>query len=525
MGAPKRVLEGAFALSLFAVLVALLAWNLDALPGLHGDEAWFGLRAIDILEGRSSSPYGMNAYTGAAYPYVVAGWFHVFGVSVLSLRAVGVLLDVVALGLLVGAAAVVGRGRGYAALLVFVLGSLLVTCQSRVAWDVTALAPVLMASAVFVSVMWLRAGAAALARAAMGAGVLLFATAIGVYNHVIFLAFVAALLGGAGLVALRGGDASPRRASTQLLVVVATATVNAALLTLLKLLLYREGGAAPFAVPIAAAVLALEAAVVGRAVSSPRILAALEAGLARRRALARLLLLILLAIGLVLFVVCHGVAFALTVANGVLVKRLFSTTMPAPLVALSIAAAAFVLALYARGLFLALREKVALGDDHYLLLVLPFCLAAALPVLVMSNASRFYVLPNLALLLGAWASWRLLPERASRIAVALFAAGVVPLQLHVAGILGDRDHYAKVTPIEFQLGTKDESSTHFLSTRATFLRLREDGAAPVTKDAFFMKLPLDFYAAASPASAPPTRTAVVNFDFGVPGGISYELEE
>src|SRR5580704_12381894 len=64
---------------------AILFPYLGSVPGLHGDEAWTGLRAFEILHGLRPL-LGMNEYTGPFHQYLVAGIFQMVGISVTSLR-------------------------------------------------------------------------------------------------------------------------------------------------------------------------------------------------------------------------------------------------------------------------------------------------------------------------------------------------------------------------------------------------------------------------------------------------------
>jgi len=43
-------------------------YKLDVLPGLHGDEAWFGLKADEFNRQGIAHLYGMNTYTGILQP-------------------------------------------------------------------------------------------------------------------------------------------------------------------------------------------------------------------------------------------------------------------------------------------------------------------------------------------------------------------------------------------------------------------------------------------------------------------------
>jgi hypothetical protein len=517
----KRVVALLALVLVFAAYAVLLGVNLDSLPGLHSDEAWFGLQARAILDGKASTIHGMNAHTGAIYPYVVAASFRAFGVSVLALRAVGVALNVVALALLVATAAIAGRGRGLVVVVLLALGSMLFTSEARIAWEVTALNPLLGALILFASALWMRSDAAtSRARATLGSFALLLTLATGVYSHFIFLAFATALFVATALTALR----RPTPALVQLVVAHTFSMIDVVVLTVIKVHLFHTGAATPYAAWVALAFIAVEALIVGWLVSSNRVLTTIEALFVRHAARARSVAWALVAIGGAMFVVCHGIAFFDTFANGPIMKRLYSVALPTPFVVVSFVFAASTLALYARACYLAVRRRLAVDDLHYFFLVAPVCVMAALPIHVMSTAIRYYVLPNVALVMGTWVAWLFLPKGAARVAGLAFAAYALVLDIQLFRVVCDRDHYASVTYLTFPFGTRDEESAHFLSLRAAVVHLRAEHATSFeTNEPFFIRRPLDFYATIIPPLPGSQRVGVVNYDSHARGGFAYEL--
>jgi 4-amino-4-deoxy-L-arabinose transferase-like glycosyltransferase len=84
---------------LVSLLIAgfLLLFSLNSIPGLHGDEAWVGTQAYDIIHGGRPA-LGMNGYTGPAHEYLAAFFLYLFGAHVWSLRLFGVLSSLAAVG-------------------------------------------------------------------------------------------------------------------------------------------------------------------------------------------------------------------------------------------------------------------------------------------------------------------------------------------------------------------------------------------------------------------------------------------
>lgn len=67
---------------------------LGSIPGLHGDEAWAGLRALEIIDGMRPLS-GLCFYTGPGLHYILAAAFSIFGISVFTLRAVVSLINTI----------------------------------------------------------------------------------------------------------------------------------------------------------------------------------------------------------------------------------------------------------------------------------------------------------------------------------------------------------------------------------------------------------------------------------------------
>src|SRR5215472_3045281 len=103
------VLNQAPTLAILSLLFATCFFRIASFPGLHGDEAWSGLRALEIAQSGVSSVHGMTWYSGALFPSLVAAAFSLFGPSIFTLRLVGALLNWVAL--VIAAAAFWNRGR------------------------------------------------------------------------------------------------------------------------------------------------------------------------------------------------------------------------------------------------------------------------------------------------------------------------------------------------------------------------------------------------------------------------------
>jgi 4-amino-4-deoxy-L-arabinose transferase-like glycosyltransferase len=81
---------------IFALGIFMRIYHVDSIPpGLHGDEAWSGIEAVEILEGRPYTPYSPNVYGQTTlYFYFVAFLFKLLGVTPVAIRLVSVVFGI-----------------------------------------------------------------------------------------------------------------------------------------------------------------------------------------------------------------------------------------------------------------------------------------------------------------------------------------------------------------------------------------------------------------------------------------------
>jgi 4-amino-4-deoxy-L-arabinose transferase-like glycosyltransferase len=167
-----------------AIALAMLLPCLGSVVGLHGDEAWAGLRAAEILHGLRPL-LGMNEYTGPFHQYLIAAVFSMTGFSVGALRLTTAIcfLMIIPIYFRVARFFFDEWTAGIAVLI-------LVTCPFFVAYGRTAvgefaLGPLFALGAIGLLVETSRGRAAC-----FFAGVLL---GLGCWNHLIFFAWVISL--------------------------------------------------------------------------------------------------------------------------------------------------------------------------------------------------------------------------------------------------------------------------------------------------------------------------------------------
>jgi hypothetical protein len=225
------------------------------------------------------------------------------------------------------------------------------------------------------------------------------------------------------------------------------------------------------------------------------------------------------------FVSRHLVALVQAMSNDALVKRLYSVSMQPPLMALSYIYVVALLATYAAILTRVTRNVLDVGPSEFFLLLLPVSVATALPLFVLSNSIRHYILVAMMLLVGIWVSCVRLGTLARwGVTLSLAAYGVL-LNAFVWSILDSPRHYSSVVPLRFRFGHAVETSAHFLALDDTFGRMVTDGVEAVhTSEPFFIQKPLEFYRLSSHGLPVPGRVATIDYDYRSPGGIAYSLD-
>jgi 4-amino-4-deoxy-L-arabinose transferase-like glycosyltransferase len=164
------------------VAVVQLTPFLDTVPGLHGDEAWSGLRARAILDGQISA-YGLTVYTGPVHQILLLPLLETLGYRVWVLRSLTVITSLLSIWLFF---LVVRRlfGAPLAGIAALVLASMpWFALYGRGATEHFALNPVLALAATWCLLAAMDAGARKRDALAGTGGVLL---ALGTWNHLIF---------------------------------------------------------------------------------------------------------------------------------------------------------------------------------------------------------------------------------------------------------------------------------------------------------------------------------------------------
>ncbi|MEY4581429.1 MAG: hypothetical protein RL701_6132 [Pseudomonadota bacterium] len=201
----------ALVIALALYLLLAITFRIGTFPALHGDEAYFGLTALDMLQHGLQSPHASNTYTGPLEAAWVALIFAVSQPSVAALRSSALLANGSAWLLWAWLRFRRGGPRAALPILLLIAASPLLLFMARLAWEVSALQGILLAG--------LLGAVASRERSVQPSrwtsACYLCAAWLGVSSHFIFLTVLMALFLGA--VAAVRADTSDREAPTVLL--------------------------------------------------------------------------------------------------------------------------------------------------------------------------------------------------------------------------------------------------------------------------------------------------------------------
>lgn len=192
----KQLFRSATFIVLLAGIYFLCWWlyRLDVLPGLHGDEAWFGLKAHQYNSTGIDRWYGMNTYSGILESLVSSWFFRLAGIGVSQLRLAGPVFNLLGVVIMCMALRVCGGRKTVLLFLLIFSQSALFLISPRVAWEVNTF------TLFFIAAAWMaitRITATPTAFLPIWIVVFFVASLLGSYNHIIFSCISAAALGAA----------------------------------------------------------------------------------------------------------------------------------------------------------------------------------------------------------------------------------------------------------------------------------------------------------------------------------------
>lgn len=488
MSFSAKALSRAGALALLAVLAIELFFHLAVFPGLHGDEAWMGLRALDFASGKPFSLHGMNNYTAAFFSEVVAGSFSLLQPGVFALRLPGAVFNFLAMAVLTAAL----WKRPPAAFIVLALfaSSLLFLFYGRVAWEATAMQNLLL-SIVFAAVLHV----AERGRAGPGSLLVIFITsAAGVWNHIIFLTVAIALaLATTFLVLLKAHESRVR------LFLLAWSSLMLQLVLALAMRFVPDGPFVSHDLPaLLAALLLIAATAYAYLRFEPKatawVIAFAEPRAAKIEKYFRRVVLTVLVILLPL----HITSFFGAVSGYVMMERVMSYVPSIPEAIGQHLRFAVLLAAVA---LLAWRQSKKADGDLARNLVL-FWFVFFFPALALETvrlqSDRYFIIPQFLFFTSVGLWFEALPWR--KTVVAAIGLGFVYMQ---AAFWLELERTENRTPLDYRYVLHTDTSRHFLRTAKLEQYVRTHGFCRVETGEYFIAQPMQFLLKTGPACTSP----------------------
>ena len=465
----------ALAVLLLAAAAAVVLARLGRLPALTSDEAWIGLYALRMRSSWLAAPHEMNTYTGPLYGLLVSLVLAARGTSVAALRTFGACANAAAFLILVAGLRrrVSAEAAAWGAALL--AGSAYLLLKSRLAWDVYALQPLLLAVTL-----------AVLDEPATAPRALLFCavTLIGVQNHFIYLSVPVSLCVLYGARAAWLGEEGAR----PWLRLSLSALAMGAVVFLVKPRLTEAAWPSEraWAVPLflALAPLAAAAAAFGGAWEGPlvAVLTRPATKLWSKRGLA---------LGLAAFLVWHAAPLWQIFAGPVVWRRVFSWSAPWWLALPLDFWATFLLALLVWRAARAWHGRESMTSFERTLALWPAAYATVFRLFRDTNSLRYYS-PVQFLCLASLAAALPRLSRIDRKGV-LFLATVSILATQFV-FWSELAAPADRRPLTFKTGWHTENSRDFSRKEALFSAFDASGACTVAhQERSFTAIPLDFH--------------------------------
>ena len=502
-----------FHLTWIAAFCGYFAWmmthHLDTFPGLHGDEAWFGLNGIKFMSGGANSLNGMNWYTGSLYSLSLAGIFNQFGADVFYLRILTVVANVIGACLMAIVLFTLFGPRCAFVALCLLGSSLYFLWYARVAWEVCTFNFLLLVMILSIILIILRFRSELIKTKWHFWSLLLFCLFwLGCFNHLIFVCVPLTLV----VASILYATFQPTPSCIRLASLMTFGSLLSSILLLKRfvpgLLVEEHSGIAFalfFAFPVVwellywcmePFVLRMTRKIIEQIESFITwITARLFLSIPQRKKWG-VRLLVVVAVGP--FVVDHGRAFFGILSNLAVMKR-FVSLQPATIVSLlSWSFGALILFFLVFSIAKAWHAFRAgtIGTEAYGFLVLWFIVSfPLLPMILRGNSLRYYWLPLfLLIMVGAVGISYIMRN----MKVQWMGVFLVPVLIFGIISFSEIERTVPRPPIHFSLGFTEETSEHFLPITPLASRLQHDNCCTLDNTSYFIDKPIGFLFASNP---------------------------
>ncbi len=485
-------------------LLSLLVVEAGRYPGLQADEAWAGLAALAIQEHGLTTPHGMTDYTSPVFPWILAKSFDVASPGIGTMRVFTAALAACGLFfVLFGLVRTAGQRTGGLFLSLFA-SSLLWTWYGRVAFEVIGLQDMLLGVVIATTL-----GFAATGRLPFLAGAAcLYATGIGIVNHLIFVIVPASLATATLLLVLaRRGDARSERLFVFAFINVAMSGILVAAKLAVGQELFVEHRrmilAAFFCLPGAIALVYRFTAP-----GLERAMARAASQLSERRPVI-VASWMLAGAGLVYALTHHGVALVQIYSSIPLLQR-FASLTPIAAVQLPLYAWAGVLSVLTIWTVIRVGTPARVRDSSPFAAFLALWFVAVLVWLAIAttgNSIRYYRIPVLFAFLAISVGSG---DRSGRAVFRLAALAMVPAVALNALAFRETIKGSPRPPIDFRVGSMEETSAHFISLDEFVETMRREDTCEF-RTHYFIAEPMRLHLALSKWDCDPGRAADVDY--------------
>ncbi|WP_345211001.1 hypothetical protein [Mucilaginibacter gynuensis] len=470
-------------------------YKLSVLPGLHGDEAWAGLRADTWTRSGVEHLYGMNTYTGILQTLLAYVIFDTFKIGVVQLRIGGVLFNIAALIIF---AKIFVNSKQRRALLLFLLiisQSALYLTSPRIAWEVN--------SFTLFFIALLAASALQILKSANKHNlswilVLFIVNILGTYNHVIFSCIAAAMLLGVLLYSFLYKDYTLKKA----IIILVFNQLNV-LIVFFVMRLWLDSvviKAPAMTSAVCATLLACELYLVVR-------LSKFEFDYLFP--VNKTIIYGFLTIGFSFFMFYHGVALFEVFSSYKVVIQTYSYQQNAFVQGLFISGGV----VFACYLCYFLFFDIVRGGNKALLALVIVAYFAIFPAYTANCSFRYYLC--VYALLSIYMSIKMCQSRLSVLPlyISLFTTGIC-LNFSLLNIFSAPERHLKA--IDFTIGNHQvETSAHFLPNKPLIDFLKTNQISDITyiSEQYFLEQPILFYELFEPWRKSNGRKAVIDYNF------------
>lgn len=484
---------------LLTIITCVWLYKLSLFPGLHADEAWFGIRANELNKGGAFKWHGMNHYSGSLQEMLSAISFKLLGKGIYQLRIGGLICNTCALVLFVKTLRDIFANRQVAVIFLLLLAqSSAWLVYPRIAWEVTSLTLLFLSISLWASQQIIKGN-----YDYYYIVVFLVIHLIGSYNHIIFASIPLSMLVTAIAFGMIGG-----RFDIKLFLLTLFNILDIVLLYFL--MHYKEGYF--FDEHLIPTVLGLFFIVMVEALVILKTrdkIVFLNILWTRRFPVCIKLFLIA---GVCLFIWNHGIAFFYFLCNFKILQHLYSFESPISMIVFNYT---FVVAFL---FFLISTAVIDLINFSSLPVVFIFSYLSIFSLFTIANSPRYYLCISILIFLyAAYLIYNLPWKTLWKLGLLVFMALISQAQLWK--IYTDKNY--QFTPKYVSFGKNEEPSFHFFPIQSVtdYLRIHKIGKVQTFSNDYFIKTPIQFIESICPWERDMSKKVIIDYsETGANGG-------